>query len=292
MANSSLINKKVYYKIPQNIVDEITVNMIKNKTVQSTKKQKIKNFIKNPYLSYHSLKRLKNILETLQTNNEEVSKNDFFLLGGNTMLGWVNNILDSLRNSINSKKSIRKNIADFNNQYRKPHTKSFVKAPQFVNPKHMIPDLKPQTIVEEESNVDNIIKSKSPIKIQKGSVCLIFNEENRLLLLKRRDDDHWMPSKYSLVGGMANDNESRLNCILREVKEETSLILKNPKFCFDIIENDNLISVFIDRTQNNKIVLDEENTDYKWCTFQDLSKMDLVPNIYYIILMLSKKNKK
>jgi uncharacterized lipoprotein YehR (DUF1307 family) len=141
MANSKLINKNIYYKIPQYIIDEISIKLIKYKTIKSKIKQKGKNIIKNKFLSYQNLKRIKNFFDTINDIDFDLNKNerqiqirqnkiDFSILGGNRMKSWVNNQLNSLRQPIHRSKKIKSNFADMDNQFRKPHDKTFNKAPK------------------------------------------------------------------------------------------------------------------------------------------------------------------
>ena len=65
MANSTLIQKNAYYKVPQYIIDEINLRLIKNKNIPSSTKQKAKNIVKNKFLSYENLKRIKNFFDNV-----------------------------------------------------------------------------------------------------------------------------------------------------------------------------------------------------------------------------------
>ena len=42
MANSKLVKRNAYYKVPQYIIDEININLIKKKDIPSNVKQKAK----------------------------------------------------------------------------------------------------------------------------------------------------------------------------------------------------------------------------------------------------------
>ena len=60
MANSKLVKKNTYYKVPQYIIDEINLRLLKHKDIPSSTKQKAKNIARNKFLSYENLKRIKN----------------------------------------------------------------------------------------------------------------------------------------------------------------------------------------------------------------------------------------
>ncbi len=56
-----------------------------------------------------------------------------------------------------------------------------------------------------------------------GSAALFFNSENNILLVKPTYRDHWLP-----VGGSIDMEESPLQAVRREVKEEIGIDLINP----------------------------------------------------------------
>lgn len=284
MANSKLIGKNAYYKVPQYIIDEININLIKKKDVPSNIKQKAKNIAKNKFLSYENLKRIKNFFDTideidvdLKPNEKEAqkqqNKNNAMFLGGNKMKNWVDNQLDSLRNPIHRSKMTKKNFADFKNEFREPHTKSFVKAPKLPSIKNSIlSDLKPKKLMESEDIL--------PLKLNFACVCLLFNEENKILLLKRAEDDDWMAGKFALVGGRCDEHEIPEETIIREIKEETNLSVKKPKLVYSTIENNTFLYVFIGKTNNSdRIKLNDEHSGYVWVSSSEISTHDTVPNI-------------
>lgn len=288
MANSKLVKRNAYYKVPQYIIDEINVNLIKKKDVPSNIKQKAKNIVKNKFLSYENLKRIKNIFDSsnevdvdLKQEERELQrqqrKNDLMFLGGNKMKNWVESQLGSLRNPIQRSKKVKSNFAGFKNEFRKQHTKSFVKAPQLPKVKSMISDLKPKPIMESESIL--------PIKLKFATVCIIFNEENKLLLVRRSEDDNWMAGKFALVGGGIEENEIPEECIIREAKEETNLTLKKPKLVYSTIEGNTFLYVFVSKVSNSdKIKLNDEHTGYVWVNSDEIEKYDTVPNLKQMVM--------
>jgi 8-oxo-dGTP diphosphatase len=286
MANSKLSGKNAYYKVPQYIIDEINVNLIKKKDIPSNVKQKAKNIVRNKFLSYENLKRIKGIFDSsddidvdLKPEERELqrqqNKNNLMFLGGNKMKNWVESQLTSLRNPIQRTKKVKKEFGGLGNQFRKEHTKSFVKAPQMPKAKSMISDLKPKPIMENEDLSLNL-----PIKLNFACVCIIFNEENKLLLVKRSEDDDWMGNKYALVGGGCNENEIPEETIIRETKEETNLTLKKPKLVYSTIEGNTFLYVFVSKVSNSdKIKLNGEHTGYVWVNSGEIEKYDTVPNL-------------
>jgi len=65
---------------------------------------------------------------------------------------------------------------------------------------------------------------KSLPKKQVGTAILFFNEKKEILLLKPNYKDSWI-----IPGGANNENESPLECALRETKEEIGLDISKMK---------------------------------------------------------------
>ena len=287
MANSKLINKNAYYKVPQHIIDEINLRLIKNKNIPSNTKQKAKNILRNKFLSYENLKRIKNLFDSvdetdvdLNTEERELqrqqNKNNLMFLGGNKMKNWVENQLKNLRNPIERSKKVKSNFAGFKNQFRTEHSKSFVKAPKQQSIKNKIlSELKPKKLMEgEDLSVD------LPIKLKFATIAILFNEENKLLLLKRSEDDNWMANKFALVGGGIEENEIPEEAIMREIKEETNLSVKKPKLVYSTIEENTFLYVYVGKVKNSdKIKLNDEHTGYVWVDSGEINDYDTVPNL-------------
>ena len=111
---------------------------------------------------------------------------------------------------------------------------------------------------------------------QEISVGIILIKENPLkfLLMKRRDNNIWDFPK-----GHIHKNETFENCILRELKEETQIsnvtFFKNFKEEFTFINpkgSFRKIILFLGKT-NDKVVLSNENTSFKWCSFKEANEL-------------------
>jgi 8-oxo-dGTP diphosphatase len=197
-------------------------------------------------------------------------------LGGQKMKNWIESKLKELRNPIHRSKKAKSEFGGLTNQFRQTHSKSFNHAPKQQSIKNTIlKDLKPKKLMEGED-----LSVELPVRLKFAAVCILFNEENRLLLLKRAEDDHWMGGKFALVGGSCEPNEIPEETIIREVKEETNLTIKKPKLCFSTIEGNTFVYVFIAKTNNSdKIKLNDESSGYLWVTSAEVEKHDTVPNL-------------
>lgn len=62
-----------------------------------------------------------------------------------------------------------------------------------------------------------------------GTLCYIENDDKILLLHRTKKENDVHEGKWIGVGGKLEEEESPEECIIREVKEETGLNIKNPK---------------------------------------------------------------
>jgi len=63
-------------------------------------------------------------------------------------------------------------------------------------------------------------------------VCdiILMNKDNKFLVQLRDDKENiYGPGKWGLFGGRKKNNETPEECIIREIKEELSIKLNNPK---------------------------------------------------------------
>jgi 8-oxo-dGTP diphosphatase len=290
MANSNLEKKDKQYTVPQYIIKEIKKNLSKIGNTYSTVRQKAENIVTNKVLTYENLKRVKGIIDKLnevdldlesrqREKHRQQNKIDFMIMGGDKMKNWVESELKQLRNPIERSKKVKTNFAGFKNQFRTEHSKLFVKAPKTSKIKNMIKDLKPPTLMENDD-----LSVDLPIRLKFACICIVFNEENKLLLVKRSENDNWMAGKYALIGGGIEENEIPEECVIREAKEETNLTLKKPKLVYSTIEGSTFLYVFVSKvTNSDRIKLNDEHSGYVWVDSGEIQKYDTVPNLMEMI---------
>lgn len=65
--------------------------------------------------------------------------------------------------------------------------------------------------------------------MQLATLCYVINKNKTLMLhrIKKKDDVH--EGKWNGLGGKFESGESPEECVIREVKEESGLVIKNPK---------------------------------------------------------------
>lgn len=112
--------------------------------------------------------------------------------------------------------------------------------------------------------------------IHRSSHLLLFNENNKLLIYKRRSDKKWYPKLYSMSVDETLENETYEECMKRGIKEElgTTIFFKKLfKFkLFDPGINKEFLMIFEARTNKKIKVTKEESNAQKWISLNDLKK--------------------
>lgn len=105
---------------------------------------------------------------------------------------------------------------------------------------------------------------------KKASVCIVMNGNN-LLVLKRADGCSYH-NKWCLPGGRAENSETAVETMFREVEEETGIHLAKTTFLCSY-DNPRLhLAVFFSTTDTQDVVVQEsEISDYEWV---DMSKYE------------------
>lgn len=101
-------------------------------------------------------------------------------------------------------------------------------------------------------------------------LTFIIKDNKLLLLLGSADDPQFHESFWYTVTGAVEGNESLDEAVIREVKEETNLNLNKIIDLNWILNYESLgikcnEHVFVSYTDDNNIILNEENINYKWC---------------------------
>ena len=110
-------------------------------------------------------------------------------------------------------------------------------------------------------------------------LTFIINENNEFLLLKTSDKDSQFHESfwYVVTGSCEKEDKGIIETVKREVKEETNLdviqsIYLNKTFTYESLGSNYIEYVYLSKVNKNKIILNEEHIDYKWCTFDEFIK--------------------
>lgn len=114
------------------------------------------------------------------------------------------------------------------------------------------------------------LSDKFPISIK----AIIVDDNNRVLCLKNERNE------WDLAGGKINFKEDPELCLLREVKEETNLDIKNLNILkpLNLIFNDVPVFVLLysaEISSDSPIFTSHEHSDYNLFTKSDIKKLNM-----------------
>lgn len=123
--------------------------------------------------------------------------------------------------------------------------------------------------------------------LQVGVKALIKNKDGKFLLIRSsplkypEKDQYW-----DIVGGRINAGETLFDNLKREIKEEVGLNLEQPP---NLIGAQDILRIpgrhvvrltYLAEINEGKVTLDEESTEYKWLTVQEIKSIDHL-DIYF-----------
>jgi 8-oxo-dGTP diphosphatase len=118
--------------------------------------------------------------------------------------------------------------------------------------------------------------------VELAVLCLVYNKEE--YLLQYRDRDGY--KGYVLPGGHVERNESIVDAVIREIKEETSLDIKNPKLCgikqFPIEDGRYIVFLFKTDEYSGEYRGSEEG-EVRWFKKDRLPEKELVKDFHELI---------
>jgi 8-oxo-dGTP pyrophosphatase MutT (NUDIX family) len=114
------------------------------------------------------------------------------------------------------------------------------------------------------------------------SAVYCFHEE-RMLIVRRAHDKKFEPDKWGVPAGKLESGEDRFMCAIREMKEETGIVLEKERLIFvkevfvvwdNVHFTFNIFKYSFDTLP--EVALNTENTEFKWVTYGELGEFDLV----------------
>jgi len=117
------------------------------------------------------------------------------------------------------------------------------------------------------------------MELQVGVKILLKNKDRKYLVVRRSAEKYpEVGAKWDIVGGRINLGLSLIENLKREVKEETGLeIIYEPKLITaqDILKGDkHIVRLTYTGFASGEVKLDEEATEYKWLTLEEISKLE------------------
>lgn len=116
-------------------------------------------------------------------------------------------------------------------------------------------------------------------KIGVSQKAIIFNQEGKILVLRRSGTALSNPGKWDFPGGDLEFGEDAIGGIIREIREETGLEVKNLNL-FDVEshinkEGDFWVTIaYIAKAVSDKVILSYEHDEFKWLTAEDFLKLE------------------
>ena len=113
-------------------------------------------------------------------------------------------------------------------------------------------------------------------KVELTNMCMVY-DDNGNILVQDRIDKKW--GGVTFPGGHIENGESFVNAVIREVKEEAGLDIKNPKICgikqFVSDEGFRYIVLFYKTNEFSGVIKSSDEGEVFWIKSGDLDKYDL-----------------
>lgn len=125
----------------------------------------------------------------------------------------------------------------------------------------------------------------------------VLRYEGKLLVVQRSEKLNFYPGYWNGISGFLDDDRSLEEKVRDEIKEETGLQSKNIKEIklgeiFDQEETKYkktwIVHPVLVDVGSSKIKLDWESRCYKWCDYEELKKLKLLPGFEKVLEKLAK----
>lgn len=125
--------------------------------------------------------------------------------------------------------------------------------------------------------------SPAPNSIKPAAAVAIFDDKDRILLLRRKDNGKW-----TMPGGTMDFSESLTDCAIREVKEETGLnisivdiigIYTDPNILIEYSDGEvrqEFTVVYLGKAKDvSSVIIDDESKEANWFSLYNLAGLDV-----------------
>lgn len=115
--------------------------------------------------------------------------------------------------------------------------------------------------------------------IKKDAVVAIIQKADTFLFVKRSDYINTAAGYWCPVSGRIEENETQIEALQREVKEEVGLRIKAIKKISEILSHDNQFKLHFWATEiisGEASITSNEATDFKWVTLAQMKQLNPV----------------
>ncbi len=128
------------------------------------------------------------------------------------------------------------------------------------------------------------------MELQVGVKILLKNKDDKYLVLFRSFKSNPKPHReyWDMPGGRINTGSSLIENLKREVMEETGLEIEGePELITaqDIMKEQHVVRLVYIGFGNGEVKLSEEHSEYKWLSFEELSKLEPIDSYLKKILI-------
>lgn len=110
--------------------------------------------------------------------------------------------------------------------------------------------------------------------------ALVKNSIGKFLMIYRGDTHPRFPGHLDLPGGNLDNQESEIEAVVREISEETTLVVDSTKLTKAFVKSyehvDHILYIAQINENDPQITLSWEHSGYKWFTKEELLK-EIVP---------------
>lgn len=119
------------------------------------------------------------------------------------------------------------------------------------------------------------MKKLSEFNSKTNYVDILISCGDEVLYLRRANYLKFNRGKWCIPGGSIDKNEDALEAVIRETKEETGIIISNPKFLFKHeYDNGKSTSVFhIELNEKPEVKISKEHAQFKWLTYKQVEEI-------------------
>lgn len=112
-----------------------------------------------------------------------------------------------------------------------------------------------------------------------AAAVVVVNKLGQVLILKRASHSATYPNHWNFPGGSLDEGETPSEAAIRELREETGLIVSKPYL--NHFETRTLpkitIYYFITGEYQGQVAINSESSDYKWVFLNELEEFNMIP---------------